>query len=267
MGIIRLSQCTDILCVHRVTCQQSVAKGCLLILKSRAAEEPLFKRLLKIIFWLIIAIVVLHIFWQLVASANPDNRVLADMTERFGLDAELSIPTWLTSMIAFVMAGLAWVIGRAQKDSSARRGWYFIAAAGLFVSGDEVASLHELLLQGLHIVAHFGTQTFLDNAWLLLLPFLTVGGFFIFRYLRQALLGDTFRLLVVAGIVYLLGAFVFEYLSIPMDKSLLSYKIGEVVVEESLEFFGLLLVLRALCHHIVVHEPKLRRKLTDLVKP
>ncbi len=213
---------------------------------------------------MIVIVVVLHIFYQTLAYLYPDNRVLADLAERFGLDAELSVPTWLTAIMAFGMAGLAWLIGMVQTDKIVRRGWYLIAAVGVFVSVDEVSSLHELLLQSLHILAGFGAQTFFDNAWLIILPFLAVGAIVAFRYLKRSLPADTFRLLVQASIVYLLGAFVVEYLSIPMDKSLLVYTNGAVVIEETLEFIGLVLVIRALCHHVVVHETKLHRNIKEL---
>ncbi len=225
------------------------------------------KGLLEILFLAIICAVAFHIFWQLIAaSASTDNPIIIDIANRFGLDSELSVPTWLTSMMALTMASLAWLIGHVQKETTAKLGWYLIAAVGLFVSIDEVSAIHELVLQALHILAKFGDgQSFLHNAWLLIIPFLLLGLVFSVRYLRKALPRDTFINLVIAGGVYLLGAMVFEYLSIPMDKAVLSYKIGEVVIEESLELLGLWLVIRALLKHISVHEGALRKKLVGIL--
>lgn len=223
--------------------------------------------LLSVLLLAIVSVVLLHIFWQIIAQgSHSDNRVITDIAHRFGLDDELSVPTWLTSMMALIVAGLSWLIAKAQKSVDAKIGWLLISLVGLFISVDEVASLHELLLQSLHILAQFGDgQTFADNAWLLVLPFIIVAVIFGTRYLKKALPRDTFLNLVIAGVVYLSGALVVEFLSIQIDKSTLMYGIGMVVLEEGLELLGIWLVIRALLKHITSHESGLQKKLASLL--
>lgn len=223
--------------------------------------------LLEVLLLAILSVVALHIVWQLIAHGQTaDNRIITDIANRFGLDQELSVPTWLVSIMAFIVATLAWLIGKAQKNTDARLGWFLVASVGLFISLDEVSALHELLLQGLHILAQFGEgQSFFSNAWLLLLPFIVIALVFGFRYLHRALPRDTFINLAIAGTVYLSGALVVEFLSIQLDKASLSYLIGMVVLEEGLELIGVWLVIRALLRHITVHEVGLRKKLAGLI--
>ncbi len=226
-----------------------------------------FRGLLNFLLWLIFVTVLLHIFWQIVLwFLHTDNRVLNDVVNRFGLDEELSFPTWVNSMLALIAGYFAWIIGKHKVNKRKKMTWYVVALVGVFISIDEVASFHELLLQALHILAKFGDrQNFLDNAWLILLPLITVGVIYGAHELHKNLPKNTSKRLVIALFVYLLGALVVEYLSIPFDKSLLVYNLGMVVLEETLEMVGVWLVLRAILMHISEHEPELENKLTDVI--
>lgn len=226
-----------------------------------------FGSYLEVLLLVIVSAVVLHIFWQLISmKVGTDNRIINDITNRFGLDEELSFPTWVNSMMAFLMAILAWVVGKSQKAPMQKITWYLIALIGVGISVDEVAALHELLLQGLHILANFGEgQGLLANAWLMVAPLILVGLIFGIRLLYNHLPHDTFKRLSIAIMVYLLGAFVVEYASIPLDKSSALYNLGAVVIEESLELLGVWLAVRAILTHITDHEKVLRKKLTDIL--
>ncbi len=226
-----------------------------------------FSSYLEALFFLIIIAVALHIFWQIVSiKVGADNRIINDITNRFGLDEELSFPTWVNSMMALLVAGLAWIVGKVQKSYAKRVTWYLIALIGVLISVDEIAALHELLLQGLHILANFGEgQGLMANAWILIAPVILIGFLFITRLMYKQLPEDTFRHLLFAITIYLSGAFIIEYASIPIDKSSILYNLGAVVLEESLELFGVWLAIRAILVHITVHETLLRKKLTDIL--
>lgn len=226
-----------------------------------------FKGLLSFLLWLILATILLHVFWQIVLwSLHTDNRVLNDVVNRFGLDEELSFPTWVNSMLALIAGCFAWVVGKHKVNKRKKTTWYVVALVGVLISIDEVASFHELLLQALHILAKFGDrQDFLDNAWLILLPLILIGVIYGVYELHKNLPRHTSKRLVIALFVYLLGALVVEFLSIPFDKSLLVYNLGMVVLEETLEMIGVWLALRAVLLHINEHEPELEKKLTDII--
>lgn len=215
----------------------------------------------------IIVVVVLHIFWQIVASVvGADNRITTDLAGRFGLDDELSVPTWLAAALALLLAGLAFIVAKSQANIRQQLAWYCLAMLGLAISIDEVAALHELLLQGLHILAQFGEgQDFVRNAWLLVLPFIFVAIVLVVRFWAKSLPVPTLRRLIFGLGIYLLGAVVVEYVSIRFDKSGLSYNVGVVTLEESLELIGLWLLIRAVLLHINDHQPRLRKQLTQLI--
>lgn len=237
------------------------------LLKRKKLWRAKRKNLLQILLLTIISVVILHIFWQVIAKAiGADNRFVADIAFRLGLDNEQSIPTWLASSMALILAGLAFIVAKAQGTASKKAAWYILSLIALAVSIDETAALHELLLQGLHILAQFGEgQTFLSNAWIIVLPFVFIALLFILRFFKKTMEPKTFRRLCVGVGVYLLGAAVFEYASIQLDKSTLSYNIGIVVAEETLELLGMWLLIRATLLHISEFEPKLRKQLTELV--
>ena len=226
-----------------------------------------FGSYLGVILLVVISAIFLHIFWQLVSlKIGTDNRIINDITNRFGLDEELSFPTWVNSMMAFLVAGLAWIVGKSQKTSIQKITWYLIALIGILISVDEVVALHELLLQGLHILANFGEgQGLFTNAWILVMPAILVGLIFGVRLLYKHLPSSTFKRLVVAIAVYLIGAFIVEYASIPLDKSSALYNFGAVVVEESLELLGVWLAIRAILLHTVEHEKVLSKKIADII--
>ena len=141
-----------------------------------------------------------------------------------------------------------------------------LAAIGFFISIDELAALHELVLQGLHIQAGFGeVQTLAQNAWLLILPVIGVVGLGVMAYWFRNLPRKTFWRLLGAFAVYALGALVVEYASIQVDKGVRQYTIGYVVLEEGLEYIGLWLVIRATLLHILEYDRGLRNDLAKLL--
>lgn len=226
-----------------------------------------YSKIVKILFWVIVLVVSLHIILQVAAYIlKTDNRVFNDVVNRFGLDEELSFPTWVNSMLAFIVAGLAWLVGKHQTIRVKQHAWYLIAWGGLLVSIDEVAALHELVLQGLHILANFGegSQSLIANAWMLVLPIVLIVLVIVSKILYKGLPKSTFKNMLFGVGIYILGAVVVEYLSIPFDKSLLVYNIGMVVIEETLEMMGVLLIIKSILIHIQFLEPTLNKKLKTL---
>lgn len=225
---------------------------------AKVAGNKLLSKLLAAI----VLLVLLHLAGQvLMHVVGESNRVTTDIANRFNLDAELSVPTWFASFLALVAAVLTYITARLSKGNE-RATWLLLSGLLLFVSIDEVAAIHELLLQGLHILAQFGEgrQTLLANAWLLVLPILVLGGLYVMRQVVRSLPKRTISGLVLAGIVYLLGAFVIEYISIELPKVAIWYGIA-VICEETLEFLGLWLLIRATLLHVTLAEPRLSQAL------
>lgn len=221
-----------------------------------------FNSIVLVIAVTLIAHVVLQLTLQWSGSTNP---VFIDAVNRFNVDAELSVPTWLSSILALVAATLALIVGRAQKKSGSYITWILLASLLLYISIDEVSSLHELILQGLHISANFGeSQTFTHNALLLVLPFIAVGAVGTAALLYKNLPRKTFLQLLAAFVVYALGALVIEYVSIETVRDTIAYKAALTTFEEMLELVGLALIIRAIINHICTYEQKISKLLSGL---
>ncbi len=201
-------------------------------------------------------LIIFHISMQAVARmVGPQNLFVNDVAARFGLDNELSIPTWFASMLALASAAIAWLAAHRESSPQITKGWQLLAFIGLMISLDEMAALHELALQGLHILAQFGEeQTFTQNAWLLVLPFIVIGLVAAGLYVRRLFPSGFRKRLLIATAVYLSGALVVEYAAIQVDKASILYNFGLVVVEEGLELVGLWLFLRAVLLQLQTHK-------------
>jgi hypothetical protein len=216
----------------------------------------------------IVVVIALHIFWQVfLIGSGTQNIVTIDVAGRFNLDYELSVPTWLASFLAFNASVIAAVIGYAQDNARRKMTWYLLAILAMFVSIDETAALHELLLQAVHLGAGFGQeQSYTANAWLLVLPLILLATSILLRLIYKHIPRDTFMNIAVAGGVFLLGALVIEYASTEADKTAAYYVLGLVVLEEGLEFFGIWLAIRAMGIHIAAHEKVLHQKILNFCK-
>ena len=84
------------------------------------------------------------------AEAWDDLLSLSDpygLIEFFGLSYEANLPTWLTSVLLAACASLLALIGLEKKraEDPDRRLWWFLAFAFLYISIDEVATIHEAM--------------------------------------------------------------------------------------------------------------------------
>lgn len=221
--------------------------------------------LLRVLLGVIIGSAVLHVVWQLVVGPWDPLRFdsTMDIAMRFGLDNELSMPTWLVSAMALITSGVFWLIAR---HSTQRAPWYLLSVIFLILSLDETSALHELVVERVHVLAGLGAQqTFTSNAWLLLAPFIFAAGVWLALWLWRRVPRQSFVRITVALLVYVTGAFGVEYMSIQIDKVELAYRIGLVVVEETLEMMGLWLALRAGILHIKETQPTLHESLQHVI--
>lgn len=167
------------------------------------------------------------------------------------LDAEINIPTFFSAVILLISALLLFYI--AQVNRAVRKdyfAWLILALAFLFLSLDEAAMIHEMLIG---IFKRAPDPGLFYNTWVI--PYgiaLIVGGViyipFLIRLPRRSLI-----LFVVSGIIYVSGAIgveMFEgrYESVSGTKNLI-YDIY-CAVEESMEMFGVALFIFALLDYI-----------------
>ncbi len=225
----------------------------------------------KFLLWLLVPLVVsviLHLVTQLLLHRGaPSGPIAIDLANRLSLDAEMSVPSWLAAFYGITAGFIAFFIAKAQGSFYKRLAWYLLAAAAFFISIDEVSALHELLLQDLHAKAGYGlTQTVWDNAWWILLPVIIAGLLVVSAYWYRTIPRRTLVRLIIALGIYLIGAVGVEMASTQVDKGVRAYTAGYVVVEELLEYIGVLLVIRACLKHINEFEPDLKKKLQTIFR-
>ncbi len=212
----------------------------------------------------------LHLLGQFVVRViGTDSIFIDELVWRFNVDLELNVPTWFSSFLAATAALIAlFIAGRYAKRKSnrpLRNVWALIGAVLLLIAVDEVSSLHELALQFIHIQVGFGeAQTYAANAWLIIMPLIAAGFLFAIWLMYRRLERGTFIRLAAAVSVYLLGAVVVEYISIPVSDATHLYNFLLAPLEEGLEMLGLWLVLRASLLHIRDYLPNTHKRLMEV---
>lgn len=220
------------------------------------------------VYLVVIATIVIHVVFQGVLIVfDIDNRFIVDIANRFNLDHEISVVTWFSSILAFIVSIIFVLIGMNQQDKAKKNVWRVLSLLLLLISVDEIAAAHELLLQGIHIAAGFGEeQTLLANAWLIIVPVLVLGFVILARIIHRGLPNRIFRQIVFAGLIYITGALIVEYLSIPVEKEEIAYKLVLIPAEEGLEMLGLAMFLSIGLSYINCDLPDLSRKIKSLTQ-
>jgi len=173
---------------------------------------------------------------------------------KFDLDGEINVPTWFSSTLLLVAGLLLLYIGAASRreaDPWARH-WTFLAWVFLLLSADETSGLHGLLSGPLR--SAFRLSGALYHAWVL-----PVGAAVVMlglAYLRfvSHLPHATRRLIVAAGVIYVVGAIGFE-----LPEGMYRTAVGQnvtiaygflTVLEETFEMAGVVLFIYALLRFI-----------------
>lgn len=173
-------------------------------------------------------------------------RLLEGMGGQFWGDGEGNVWAWyntvLLALLATAFAAHALLLRATRRPAGAL---WVLAAAATYLSVDESAQLHEKL-------DAFGDAIGerLTYPWLVLgVPIALLAAIVLLRVTR-ALDVTTRRLLIRAGLVYVLGAVGFEFIGGVLVEELQfpvfsAPYIAEVLVEESLEMTGVLIALYA----------------------
>jgi len=203
----------------------------------------------------VLGLVLASTFARLAVSyVGPDRyRGLMEFALRFDLDHEINIPTWYSSCTLLCCAVLLAAITVARKQAGCRYAvhWGLLALAFLFLSVDETANLHEILIVPLR--RRLGAQGLLYFAWVI--PGAVLVGAFALAYVRFLLELDkrTRYLFLAAGAAYVGGALGMEMVGGACADwyGLESMRyLAAMTVEESLEMLGIVIFLYALFDYI-----------------
>ena len=165
------------------------------------------------------------------------------------LDDEATIPTWYSSMQLLLCSVLlfleAWHAIAAR--SKQWMGWLVLAIGFMFMSVDEIATIHETIGSKLKDALH--TTGFFAFGWVLVaLPVLVIVAVLLARFIVR-LPGASRALFLASGAVYVLGAVGLEMLGGPVFEAggvNAPQYVAIVVLEETLEIVGVSLFLTAL---------------------
>ncbi|MBU0508612.1 hypothetical protein KKH27_07245, partial [bacterium] len=92
------------------------------------------------------AVAAMIIFEVALAALNFAPFPWPTIERQLSLESEGNFPTWLASMQLFVMAVVAWFIGRqATPERGQRMLWGAASVVLLLISIDEVSTTHEIL--------------------------------------------------------------------------------------------------------------------------
>ena len=182
------------------------------------------------------------------------------LVRRFDLDAEMNIPTWFSSGLLLISAGLyGYIALRAWAEGDRfRRHWRGLALIFLVMSIDETAGLHGLMTKPLRTSLHL-TGIFYYS-WVL--PVMVGLALFLISYARFIwhLPSHTRKWMVLSGIVYVSGALGGE-LAEGAYKSAVGIDVifGTLtVIEETLEMAGATMLIYTLLTYIAARWGELR---------
>ena len=177
---------------------------------------------------------------------------LAELLRKFQLDEELTVPAWYSSVALLACAGLLGVISYSKTKSPYFRHWAALAALFVYLSIDEMAALHELLVAPFRGQLH--THGLLYYAWVIPAFAFVCGLTLVYwRFLFQHLDRKTRRRFVLAGCLFVAGALGLEVFEGAIDEQVGRHNVryqGLVVVEETFEMLGVLIFMHALMAYI-----------------
>ena len=219
--------------------------------KSRFDLKTLNKYLLFGALIIIAAGVAREIFIALTDTASSSPRL-----RRISLDTENSLPAWFSSILLFSNAAALALIALCAKAKKERDAiyWTILAWVFLFLSADEVASLHERTTEPFRHA--FDASGFLFFAWVIpyglaVLALMVFYARFLFRLPRQ-----TLALFCLAGLTYLGGAIGMDMIGgVYAEQHSADHAVYVVsmVVEEILEIVGLSIFFIALRRHLAIN--------------
>lgn len=174
---------------------------------------------------------------------------LFGLVNLFNVDAEANIPTWFASVSLMACSGLLAAIAQIQSHESTTKAsdWRTLAGIFLFLSIDELASLHELLIDPVRDT--LGVTGIFYFAWVI--PYIVLVVLLGIRFLKflTQLPAQTRHSFILAGALYVGGALGMEmidglYASV-YGKANFTYA-AMTNLEEFLEMLGIVVFIHSL---------------------
>ena len=191
--------------------------------------------------------------FEIITRFYFEDYYVAGFLRLFKFDAEKNIPTFYSS-IAILFAGilLSLIYSKRKEEKLPYRSWLFLSIIFIFLSIDEISSIHERLIIPLRHL--FRTSDFLYFAWVI--PYGLALLVFVIAYSRfwYKLPGNIRGLFLLSGTIYVSGALGFELIG---GKYADTYGTDNIIYaiittcEELLEMLGIAVFIYTLFTYIV----------------
>jgi hypothetical protein len=213
-----------------------------------------------LISFLIVALVLfcIHISLKFISIVIFDekNGLVFELSNRFDVNDENSVPQWFSQMIFLCIAASAALAGYLAHTAVIRRIWYAMALIGVVLSLDDVANLHEFALQAIHNALFFGRESsFFLSAWWIFLPIVLIPAAVLAWYGWRHLPRRTIALIVLGGVVYVVGKTVMDSLSNNISDLFLDRGVTQGL-EKIFQYSGSSIVLFAVLDYLHAHHAK-----------
>ena len=188
-----------------------------------------------------------------------DNFVSNALFFFFDASSEANIPTFFSSLILFIAAGILYVIYKAaSKESGKKKYWMVLMVIFAWLSVDETASIHEQfgkIGNTFHLRSNY--QYYI---WIIpVIPLAIIAFFFFLRFLF-ILPYPTRILFIISGAVYTGAAMCFELLEGKIAKNYGPNTLNDLLLcaaEEFLEMTGVIIFIYALLKYVAATDPSI----------
>lgn len=223
------------------------------------------KRTIRFLVFVVVSLILASLAGQLSIYSLPDYPLRNTIARLFSVDAEKNIPALYSASVLLLCSIILAIIAYAKKiaGDSYRGYWHVLSIIFLYLSLDEIFSLHEHAIGPLR--SGLNTSGVFYFAWVIpgaILTFICLLGFS--RFLVH-LPAKTRRLFLIAGSIFVGGALGMEliggyYANFYTERSM-TYAII-VTIEESLEMLGIVVFVYGLLSYINSYMKGLSLKVT-----
>jgi len=211
-------------------------------------------KFITILFWLLAIFVVINIFFVFITSSHL---LTPSIINLFNFDREANLPS-IFSVLLLLAISATFLVNRNFAEKTYKNGFLFLAIIFGYLAFDEGSQIHESIMDVIRIFYN-GSGVFYFVWVIPAIVFIIV--LFLLLYKFFTLLPKSFKKQFLGGVaIYLTGAIIMEmiggqYVDVYGDQNI--YYPLIIVVEESLEILGTIIMLRAGLYHIKENIPQI----------